>query len=85
MMFQPLTGPGYKVNKKAATVEEIRAEIQRRLTANPGTAKVAVPAIIPADRGRHTANWTAESWAGVPMAAQEVIAAVMAEFDVEQP
>ncbi len=81
--FQPLSGPGFKVHKKSATVELVRAEIQRRLV--EGNIKATIPTIVPADRGRNSANWQVESWLGVSAAAQEAIVSVMREFDVEEP
>jgi hypothetical protein len=81
--FQPLTGPGYRVNKKAATVEQLRAEIQRRLS--DLNINATVPPIVPADRGRNSANWQVDSWVGVPSAVQEIIVVVMREIEIEEP
>jgi hypothetical protein len=83
MMFQPLTGPGFTVNKPAVTLEQLRAEIERRIAGIPSARSFKLPAIIPADRGRGTANWTVENWLGVPAEVQAVIIAVMKEFEVE--
>jgi hypothetical protein len=78
--YQPLTGPGFKVSKRPGTIEEIRAEIQRRVG-----RPLKLPAIIPADRAHSMANWTLENWLGVPADVQEAIVAVMREMDVQEP
>jgi hypothetical protein len=85
VIFQPLSGPGWRIHKRGATVEQIRTEIRRRLEALPGGAKIALPAIIPADRGYNTANWQVESWTGLRDNVRDVILAVMTEFEVEEP
>jgi hypothetical protein len=83
--FQPLSGPGFKVNKPAATVQQIRDELQRRIAELPGGSSIAVPPIVPADRGRWSANWRVEDWSGVPAdrkaAVQEEVVAVMRAFE----
>jgi hypothetical protein len=86
--FQALTGPGFKVNKPSATVQQIRDELQRRTSELPGGSNIVVPPIVPADRGRWSANWRIEDWSSVPAdrkaAVQEVVVAVMRAFEVEE-
>ena len=87
-MFQPLSGPGFRVNKRTVTVEQLRAEILQRVAGLPGAGKIAVPPIVPADRGRHVANWTVEDWTGVPQAQRPAVEAAVAtlkrEIEVEE-
>lgn len=87
--FQPLTGPGFKVTKQAGTVEQVRAEIQRRIGELAGAAnQVPVPFIVPADRGLHVANWRVEDWSMVPTAhrtaIEQAVVAVMGQLDVQE-
>lgn len=85
-MFQPLSGPGFKVNKRGIPLEQLRAEIAARIAALPPPAnKAAVPVIVPSDRGRTTANWHVEAWVGIPATVQAAILAVMREFEIEEP
>jgi hypothetical protein len=78
-----MSGPGFTVHKKFATVEQLRAEIERRIASLPSARSLNLPAIIPADRGRTTANWTLEDWLGVPADARAAIIEVIREFDVQ--
>ena len=86
--FQPLSGPGWKVNKQAGTVEQVRAEIQRRIGALANGNQVTAPPIVPADRGRYSANWKVEDWSGVPGAHRDVVQAevvtVMRAWEVDE-
>jgi len=85
MTFQPLSGPGWRVHKRGVSLEQLRAEIATRLAALPNGSKLAVPTIIPADRGRNTANWQIPSWDGLREDVREAIRGVMMEMDVEEP
>jgi hypothetical protein len=86
MIFQPMSGPGFKVHKKSGTVQQVRDEIQRRLSQLAGP-KLDAPPIVPADRGRWSANWRVEDWSGVTAhrsVVEPIVVGVMREMDVEE-